>query len=404
MNNFSLFILSLFFASVLFGQKEELQYYKDIPSFNEDKEIKIKIMDYDNNKPIAFAKLLMVGTDTSFNFFGVSNEKGIIDKKFPEGEYTIHLMIDGYDNSPKNKIVDNSNNVLLIFAQKSKPAESIIPTEKEKPVIPEKSIKSATPQEQVATKNPEKPKEITFVDAPAIRNQTDGIPSSAKKNATLSPKKFPVLKKEIVKTYRPEPKKIKDTNQYLFDVVLLIDRSFSMSKEYRIGLLKAGIKHLVNFSPNIKKIGLVSFNDKLTTELPLTYNSESRKSQIMATIDSIKTEGTTNGILGISECYELFDTNELVSHKKMIILATDGVFFHSSDEEKKLYQFIEQKEKEGYLFSTLGFGSAEQNNLKLNKMAILGNGFFIKVVPSMIETPDFLGNEFLSYRLYEHNQ
>ena len=139
----------------------------------------------------------------------------------------------------------------------------------------------------------------------------------------------------------------------------------------------------------------------MTTELPLTYNSESRKKQIITTIDSIKTEGTTNGILGISECYELFDTNELVNHKKMIILATDGVFFHSSDEEKKLYQLIEQKEKEGYLFSTLGFGSAEQNNLKLNKMALLGNGFFIKVVPSMIETPDFLGNEFLSYRLYE---
>jgi hypothetical protein len=228
-NRLIIFICFLF-SSFVFGQKEELMYYKDIPSFNEDKEIKIKILDYDNNKPIAFAKLMMVGADTNFNYLGISNEKGIIDKKFPEGEYTIHLMIEGYDPSPKNKIVDNLNNVLLIFAQKSKPKIAITSTEIVPPIVHENAVKKSPVLDQEDTLIIEKPKTVHFVDEPAYRSRVEVVTSSAPKIVPSNQKKFPVLKKEIVKTYRPEPKKVKDTNQYLFDVILLIDRSFSMSK------------------------------------------------------------------------------------------------------------------------------------------------------------------------------
>lgn len=163
---------------------------------------------------------------------------------------------------------------------------------------------------------------------------------------------------------------VEDKNLPPANLVFLIDVSGSMSEE--LPLLKESLKLLVEKMRAEDKISLVVYAGSSGLVLPATSGND--KKTIIEALDKLQSGGSTAGGAGIMLAYKTARDNYIKNGNNRVILCTDGDFNVGVSNESDLLKLIEEKRKENVSLSTLGFGSGNYQDAKMELLADNGNG------------------------------
>lgn len=156
------------------------------------------------------------------------------------------------------------------------------------------------------------------------------------------------------------------------NLVFLIDVSGSMSSPQKLGLVKSGLKLLVDQLGQNDKIAITVYAGAAGLVLPST--SGDQKTKIIDAIDRLSAGGSTAGGAGIKLAYKTAKDNFIEQGNNRVILATDGDFNVGVSNEGGLIKLIEEKREDDIFLSVLGFGTGNYQDSKMEALADHGNG------------------------------
>lgn len=338
-----------------------------------EKTVQFFVLDADTRKPIPYAKIQIIGVKNNKAYIGYSDEKGLMANIIPPGEYIYEFFVKNYEKESSREIDDENNTVYFLL--------------KKKPIFTEE--KKISKDTFFAFTKPiiDSPKQIEkYRDIKPKAKEVDvkpiGKPLASLAPKTVAFKDFETnedsLKKEENNVVSKTTPQKTSTDKTGARIVFLIDISTSMNKPFKIGLLKETLKNLIDVLSPQDQIELITFNYETTVIWPLSNLED--KDAIKLTIDDIQTAGGTKGATGIEKAYESIRENE--GGKSLVILATDGLLTQNEQEEKKIHTIIDTHFAQNILFNVLGFGVSQHIHFKMNKLAILGGGFFMPFVAS----------------------
>ncbi|MCL2352661.1 MAG: VWA domain-containing protein [Firmicutes bacterium] len=155
-------------------------------------------------------------------------------------------------------------------------------------------------------------------------------------------------------------------------LTFLIDSSGSMASYDKLPLLKSSFGLLVDTLTENDTVSIVTYAG--SSYVVLDSVAGDQKQRIMDAINSLRSNGSTAGGVGINTAYALAEKNFIEGGNNRVILATDGDFNVGVSDVGELEKLISDKRDSGVYLSVLGFGT---ENLKDNKMETLaknGNG------------------------------
>jgi Ca-activated chloride channel homolog len=154
------------------------------------------------------------------------------------------------------------------------------------------------------------------------------------------------------------------------NLVFLIDVSGSMNDQFKLPLLKQGLKILVNQLKPQDRVAIAVYAGSSGLVLPSTND----KNAILSALNNLEAGGSTNGGQGIRLAYKVAEENFLANGNNRVILATDGDFNVGLQNDDELVRLIEQKRNSNVFLSVLGFGTGNLNDSMMEKLADKGNG------------------------------
>lgn len=155
------------------------------------------------------------------------------------------------------------------------------------------------------------------------------------------------------------------------NLVFLIDTSGSMSQQNKLPLLKKSLNALVDQLTIDDHIAIVTYAG--TSGVALDSTTGDQKDKIKQAIDSLISQGSTNGESGINLAYSLASANFQSEGINRVILATDGDFNVGQTNPDALVELIKSKAEGGIFLTALGFG-LYSNDYTMEKLADNGNG------------------------------
>ena len=163
------------------------------------------------------------------------------------------------------------------------------------------------------------------------------------------------------------------------DAVLtfVIDVSGSMAMENRLGLVKRSLRLLVEQLRPGDEVGLVIYGSRAKVLLPHT-RVEGREA-IIAAIDSLAPEGSTNAEQGLRIGYDLALKNARFGSINRIILCSDGVANVGETGPDGILRKVRAHVEEGITLTTIGFGMGNFNDILMEQLANKGNGSYAYV-------------------------
>ncbi|MEM8793699.1 MAG: von Willebrand factor type A domain-containing protein [Pseudomonadota bacterium] len=156
------------------------------------------------------------------------------------------------------------------------------------------------------------------------------------------------------------------------NLVFLLDTSGSMNAPNKLPLLKNSFRMLLDSLDPDDTVSIVVYAGSAGTVLEPTKVSE--KSKILASLDRLRSGGSTAGGEGIRQAYQLAEANYDPEGVNRVILATDGDFNVGITNPEELKGFVERKRKTGVFLSVLGFGRGNYNDQLMQTLAQNGNG------------------------------
>ena len=167
-------------------------------------------------------------------------------------------------------------------------------------------------------------------------------------------------------------KKIAAENLPPSNLVFLLDVSGSMNDPNKLPLLKSAFRMLVNELNAEDRVSIVVYAGAAGVVLPPTPGNE--KETILEAIEKLNAGGSTAGGEGIQLAYKLAQENFLEAGNNRVILASDGDFNVGISSDTELVKLIEGEREKGVFLTTLGFGSGNLQDAKMEKLANKGNG------------------------------
>lgn len=156
------------------------------------------------------------------------------------------------------------------------------------------------------------------------------------------------------------------------NIVFLIDVSGSMDEPKKLPLVKTACDLLVDELRGQDRVAIVVYAGREALLLPSTPGSD--KATIRKAIDDLQAEGSTAGEAGIRLAYKIANENFLKGGNNRVILATDGDFNVGVSSDAELEQLIVSERDNGIFLTTLGYGSGNLKDGKLELLADKGNG------------------------------
>ena len=156
------------------------------------------------------------------------------------------------------------------------------------------------------------------------------------------------------------------------NLVFLIDVSGSMESEDKLELVKKCFYLLVKELRPIDKVAIVVYAGNSGVVLPSTPGDKQDK--IIHAIENLQAGGSTAGGAGIELAYKIAKENFITHGNNRVILATDGDFNVGVSSEADLLTLIESKRDDGIFLTTLGFGTGNYKDAKMELLADKGNG------------------------------
>ncbi|MGN6183305.1 MAG: YfbK domain-containing protein [Thermoanaerobaculia bacterium] len=156
------------------------------------------------------------------------------------------------------------------------------------------------------------------------------------------------------------------------NLVFLIDVSGSMQGDDRLGLVKNGLRLLVDQLRAEDRVALVVYAGAAGLVLPPTSGAD--KKTIRDAIERLEAGGSTAGGAGIELAYQTAKDAFLENGNNRVILATDGDFNVGTTDEDALQKLIEQKRELGIDLSAIGVGYGNYHDSLMETLADKGNG------------------------------
>jgi Ca-activated chloride channel homolog len=160
-------------------------------------------------------------------------------------------------------------------------------------------------------------------------------------------------------------------------LTFVVDVSGSMDMENRLGLVKRSLAMLVEELRPTDAVALVVYGSEARLVLPMTTIAQ--KAEILAAIDSLYPEGSTNaeaGLqLGYQHAWEQFNPQML----NRVVLASDGVANVGASGPDAILESIGQYAAQGISLTSVGVGMGNYNDVLMEQLADQGDGFYAYV-------------------------
>ena len=150
-----------------------------------------------------------------------------------------------------------------------------------------------------------------------------------------------------------------------------------MEKENRLELVKQALTLLVDQLRPTDKVGIVVYGSRGRLVLP--HISIEQRSEILAAINSLVPDGSTNAEEGLQIGYDLAWRNASVNHINRVILCSDGVANVGNTGPDAILKEIRTYVDKGITLSTVGFGMGNYNDVLMERLANTGNGNYAYV-------------------------
>ncbi|MDR3622954.1 MAG: VWA domain-containing protein [Paludisphaera borealis] len=169
-------------------------------------------------------------------------------------------------------------------------------------------------------------------------------------------------------------RKIEAGRRPMSNLVFLIDVSGSMSEPNKLPLLVGSLKLLVDQLGENDRVAIVVYAGASGLVLPSTTCD--KKAEIIASLESLRAGGSTNGGAGLQLAYDTAIQHFIKGGANRVILATDGDFNVGVTGHDELTRLIEAKAKSGVFLSVFGFGMGNLKDGTLERLADKGNGHY----------------------------
>ena len=163
------------------------------------------------------------------------------------------------------------------------------------------------------------------------------------------------------------------------DAVLtfVIDVSGSMNRENRLGLVKRALRLLVNELRPTDDVGLVVYGS--WAQVILNPTSAEDSETILAAIDRLQPDGSTNAEEGLRLAYQTAAQAYRPGAINRVILLSDGVANVGRTGPDSILQVIRDQVAQGITLSTVGVGMGNYNDVLMEQLADNGNGNYAYV-------------------------
>ncbi len=156
------------------------------------------------------------------------------------------------------------------------------------------------------------------------------------------------------------------------NLVFLLDVSGSMEPAQRLPLVKQALRLLVDQLGENDRVAIVVYSGASGLALPST--SGALKEKILAALENLRTDGSTDGAQGIELAYQTAAAHFIEGGVNRVVLATDGDFNVGTTSEGDLVRLIQEKARGGIFLSVLGVGDDNLNDSMMQQLADQGNG------------------------------
>lgn len=163
------------------------------------------------------------------------------------------------------------------------------------------------------------------------------------------------------------------------DTVLtfVVDISGSMAEPNRLPLVKQALRLLVNELRPTDKVGIVVYGSE--ARLVLDHTGLQDRGKILAAIDSLENEGSTNAEAGLKMGYELASKGFAPDAINRVILCSDGVANVGATTPDAIRAAIREYSEQGVYLTTIGFGMGDYNDHLMEQLADDGDGQYAYV-------------------------
>lgn len=165
-------------------------------------------------------------------------------------------------------------------------------------------------------------------------------------------------------------------------IVLILDRSRSMSYDGKLVMMQNALKSLINAMRSQKdKLTILSYSRGIRVECEF-FNADSLN-RLEYIIDNIKADGGSYGAKAVVKAYDLAEKHYLAEGNNLIILATDGKFNDKGFEPKTLYRLAKNKTRDKNIRITgLALGDDHDALMFLVELSQAGEGRYVHVSDS----------------------
>jgi len=181
------------------------------------------------------------------------------------------------------------------------------------------------------------------------------------------------------------------------NLVFLVDVSGSMSAENKLPLVQQALMMLVDELTEADTVSIVTYasGEEILIE---GANPVKDKARLLAAIDGLHADGSTNGQRGLVQAYEVARRYQRPEGNNRIIMCSDGDLNVGMTSESELHDYVSEMRKTGIYLSVLGFGDGNYKDTKMETLADNGNGSYY-YIDSILEARKVLCEE-LTQTLY----
>jgi Ca-activated chloride channel family protein len=160
-------------------------------------------------------------------------------------------------------------------------------------------------------------------------------------------------------------------------LIFVIDVSGSMDTGDRLELVKQALALLVGELREDDRVGIVVYSDRSRAVLEPTPASDAET--IMAAINALHPEGSTNVADGLRIGYRMAQKNRRDEGITRLIVCSDGVANVGTVDAEGILKLIKDGVDDGITLSTIGFGMGNYNDVLMEQLANDGNGNYFYV-------------------------
>ncbi|NOR79965.1 MAG: VWA domain-containing protein, partial [Methyloprofundus sp.] len=158
------------------------------------------------------------------------------------------------------------------------------------------------------------------------------------------------------------------------DIIVVLDRSGSMSGANKMPYAKAAIKDLLSRLNEQDRFALVSFSNNAIVHSSLEAIDTARREQLLTTVNNIQVGGGTNIGEGLSQAVKLLKGNQQNRASKVLLLS-DGQVNQGITDLPGLNKIVSQITQQESVLSSIGMG-LDFNETLMSSLADYGMGSY----------------------------